>query len=1251
MRFITPLLSLLLCAVFNMSAEGTRELAPNANIMIGAASTTDLAALHINHPAYNNFASYTNNDSHSRLYIHIADPSKECVFLGFSFGHLNVTSPNPTRTNFEYRVKDPAGNIVFGPVTILTTGGNIQNWSQGFTGPAQINGAGGYNAHEITSTDLASQGWTGAGDYYVEFLSAGDGDLLIDFWDITVADCTPGIPVAKKGRVWSYNWSIFAVNDFNFPNRPFNGAFYVCAPDPDDTDKAFITKIDFNGSGFRPAAFNIAFNSFGSQNTGNIEEDRKSVQMFNSTQSEYAIFLNDPVELCETAVVGEIILHGISRCDAGDYCLKFTASKEGQVDLLLDLDGPDDIFTAGTRDVLITHTVSADEAGVATCISWNGLDGLGIPLPEVPGTQIPVTIAYAQGIYHFPIYDAELMTSGFNLQAVRPAASIPLLYYDDSNIDVASGSGEPSVQLSGCTVPCHRWTTFVNNNVTGFGNLNTINSWWFSQRIVRQDILLLPGYYTCAIDGPQSICQGSTTQIILQPQLHPATVESPQIINTTWTGPGIIGVDTGNVITIGAQGDYHVNVTWLTGLGDTCSTSCDYALAINPPLAQTIDTLIVQGEILNINDELYTEAGQYVQNLTNSFGCDSILTINVLVLQTVVYYDLDACWSFMSDGSHMDYSEFTATQPEPLSCATITAGIVFREPVQMQKHSCTPGVDNSVAMCISSLDFCNYDAGNDASLVFEMTISPDPDTSVRLTGLSFFEKAPVTYNWISGDSGPNNYPTLYGLRILKNGVEIYRREDIPTTNGWTLQSYDFSGDDFLLEEPATYRFELLPYCLIGNGAAVAAWDIDEISVTASCAPFEGLTQIISGKVTTPSGDPVKDVVIHLTERRDDIQYRSLLTDHSGAYVFENVTEQSECTIRGWSNGDYLNGVSTMDLVFIQRHLLGRKPFDSPYQFIAADANHSNTISAKDLLDLRKLILGTYTELPNNTSWRFGTANENQNGGFPWGFRETIDIENLQYDFHNANFTAVKIGDVNGDADLNFSDQEISSRNDNALYLYVNEQPLLEHQPVKIDIKAGTNAILTGMQLGLQLNGLTIQHIEGGKLLLDTDHFNVNEEGLKLSWHTNPVMDIKPGDVLFSMIVIPQRDGSLSSMVNIDDEILLSEAYLGDELQRVAIDLGVEGSETFSRPTLLFQNEPNPFSDHTNVRFQLEQPGEVTITIINLSGQVIREISEYHGRGLHSIELRNLNEDSGKGILFCQMQTNGYIETIRMVILD
>jgi len=528
-------------------------------------------------------------------------------------------------------------------------------------------------------------------------------------------------------------------------------------------------------------------------------------------------------------------LLGVSRCDADSYCIKFSASKAGQVDLLLDFDGGDNIYTPGTADLMIVQTITVDEVNIPTCIDWDGLDGLGNPISAAPGTQIPVTIAFAQGIYHFPIYDAELMTTGVTIQAIRPAAPDPLLYYDDSDIGVPAGGGEPVVELSGCTTPCHTWTNYTQPNTVGFGNLCTINSWWFSQLIIRQDVFFLPAYYDCAIEGPTHFCKGGTSELTFNPNTVPDGFPDPEILDIQWSGPGIVGSSQNHEIVLDQPGTYVVDFKWLTGLGDTCSSSCAYEVVTDPPPTSSIDTLILFGDVIDINGETYDHGGLYVQTLSTVNGCDSILIIRVRVLNTVVHYDLDDCYSSTTDGSAMDYSEFIPAYLQPLTCAEISGSTIFRDPPQMNKHSCTPGVNGSTAMCVSSFDGCTYVAGDQASVVFELVVTPAPDTAVQVTGLSFFSQAPANFNWINGPSGPNNFPQRYGLRILKNGTEIFRVEDVPTTQVWHFENYDFkSNPDFIVEDPTTFRFELLPYCLVGNGATVAAYDMDEISIQASC---------------------------------------------------------------------------------------------------------------------------------------------------------------------------------------------------------------------------------------------------------------------------------------------------------------------------------------------------------------------------------------------------------------------------------
>lgn len=113
----------------------------------------------------------------------------------------------------------------------------------------------------------------------------------------------------------------------------------------------------------------------------------------------------------------------------------------------------------------------------------------------------------------------------------------------------------------------------------------------------------------------------------------------------------------------------------------------------------------------------------------------------------------------------------------------------------------------------------------------------------------------------------------------------------------------------------------------------------------------------------------------------------------------------------------LNGVTTLDLALISKHILGISYFTSNYQMIAADASKNNRVTTFDVVELRKLILGTYDELPNNTSFRFIPQSYNLPAPLPPdvpGFPENIPLSlpsssQLQLDFYG-----IKIGDVNGD---------------------------------------------------------------------------------------------------------------------------------------------------------------------------------------------------------------------------------------------
>lgn len=156
------------------------------------------------------------------------------------------------------------------------------------------------------------------------------------------------------------------------------------------------------------------------------------------------------------------------------------------------------------------------------------------------------------------------------------------------------------------------------------------------------------------------------------------------------------------------------------------------------------------------------------------------------------------------------------------------------------------------------------------------------------------------------------------------------------------------------------------------------------------------------------------------------------------------------------NDDPLNGVSTLDAVLIQRHILGIEKLNSAFKLIAADINKDGKITAADLTELRKLILGTNSAFFNNKSWRFvdkayrfADATSAQGEAFP----EIYSINNLNVNM-TTDFVAIKTGDVNGNARSNNINNNVESRTSNTFKLLTANQKIETGKEIVVPIKAG-----------------------------------------------------------------------------------------------------------------------------------------------------------------------------------------------------
>ncbi|HMO40540.1 MAG TPA: T9SS type A sorting domain-containing protein, partial [Saprospiraceae bacterium] len=403
---------------------------------------------------------------------------------------------------------------------------------------------------------------------------------------------------------------------------------------------------------------------------------------------------------------------------------------------------------------------------------------------------------------------------------------------------------------------------------------------------------------------------------------------------------------------------------------------------------------------------------------------------------------------------------------------------------------------------------------------------------------------------------------------------------------------------------------------------------------------------IAGLITTENRESVEGVSVQLSGQASQVN----MTNVQGVYRFLSLLEGHDYSITPVKDNGYLNGVSTFDLVLISKHILGVEPITSPYKLIAADVNNSRNISILDLIALRKLILSVDTEFTNNTSWRFVDASYNfPNPTNPWSqaFPEVKNINDLVGEFANANFIAIKIGDIDGNARLtSIAGTEVRNIAGDFNFQVADAQ-LVSGNEYTVDFRAADVASILGYQgtLTFDRNAVELVDIIAGVATAENFGLRFVEQGvITTSWNGAATAN----DVLFSLVVRAKTDVALSNVLGISSRYTVAEAYnTNSELMNVGIQFnsGTIANAGFE----LYQNTPNPFKGQTLIGFNLPEAGDATITVSDITGRVIKLVRGNYAQGYNQVTLNS--SDLPTGVLTYTLESGSFIATKKMVVVE
>ena len=341
---------------------------------------------------------------------------------------------------------------------------------------------------------------------------------------------------------------------------------------------------------------------------------------------------------------------------------------------------------------------------------------------------------------------------------------------------------------------------------------------------------------------------------------------------------------------------------------------------------------------------------------------------------------------------------------------------------------------------------------------------------------------------------------------------------------------------------------------------------------------------------SPSGQPMTDYAVFAPD---------------GCYRFDTLIDPFIIPNNWWitpvKEDDPLNGVRITDLVRINLHILGLAPLPSPYAMVAADANRSGSITTFDVVEIRKLLTGSYNAFPNNTSWIFvpaAYAFPNPANPFQELFPEHIQTANLTDSIvGNFEFVAIKTGDV----DCSAIPGLIAPPEDRSVsFLQRPDRQLLPGEVFDLPVYPAEPASWLGFQMGLQFDPdqLAVEAVVPGNLP-NWDAYTAAQPRpglLNLLWYDIAAQAIQPDQPLFTLRLRALAPLQISEALHLAGNRLRPEAYTAQSEPR-DLQLRFSGAETaaIGRPY------PNP----TNAGVRIELPPA--------SGAVCAEIRDSWGR--------------------------------------
>ena len=347
----------------------------------------------------------------------------------------------------------------------------------------------------------------------------------------------------------------------------------------------------------------------------------------------------------------------------------------------------------------------------------------------------------------------------------------------------------------------------------------------------------------------------------------------------------------------------------------------------------------------------------------------------------------------------------------------------------------------------------------------------------------------------------------------------------------------------------------------------------------------------------------------------------------------DVTLTGSNTLSVIDDNDFLNGVSTLDLVLIFRWLFDG--FPGGLEVVTSDWDGDGVVSTSDYIAMRRMILGIDV---SNAFKNYFVVPE----GFVF---PTIDPFNITEDYSSMTFAdsdivnnelsvfVFKAGDVNQTASIIGEDEVTGRARKEIIY---QDQFMTAGETVSVSFSMRNDDSILGSSFKLASDDLQFSD-----LVAEVDQSNYLSHQEENTMAISYINNAKATDLSFTVDITASKDGYLREFLSLDDT-LVPELVDGNDTEHGLVLVAASVSSTKELEdgqVLIF---PNPMTDVLQLQF--DEAKDRTVTLMNTSGQVVSS-----ARVADQTYKLNRSADMVSGLYLLRIDTEKDAQSFRVVI--